>query len=293
MAYLREIACELLDYCHDLPRYIYCGNSCDEDVNNILCKKQFTDEYVEYLVSNDQIDILEKINLSTQDITRDNNILIRIAAKHGSYLCAKYLVEHGADVTTCDNYAIRIISFSNNNRYMSDFIKLLVDNGADINSDNGYPIKYAAYKKNVCCLNLFIEMGANIHVDDDLPLRIAIHDTVIFDILLERSANINSDNGYILNYCLSKHLPVEHIKYLVDNGADLKLLNSTTISNIITYGNLDVIKYLINNGVNFCSINNSGYENLNNYIETINCLEYQGVNLKMLIALLYEHIRTD
>ena len=81
---------------------------------------------VEYLIDN----IIDKNKLGK---------ILYIVCEYGHDNIVKLLINHGADVTACDNRAIKSASRRGNYKV----VKLLIDNGADVTTGNNDAIRYA------------------------------------------------------------------------------------------------------------------------------------------------------
>ena len=94
------------------------------------------------------------------------------------------------------------------------------------NEDKEKLLILACEKGHLEIIFFLLENGANIHIENDEPLRIAVKNehTKIVEYLIENGANVNADE-YILSWaCETEQIKV--VKLLVDNGADLNIFTS-------------------------------------------------------------------
>jgi hypothetical protein len=71
----------------------------------------------------------------------------------------KYLIEQGADIHACCDYALR---WSARNGH-TDTVKCLIEQGADIHARCDWALRYAAGKGHTDIVKYLVEQGANIH----------------------------------------------------------------------------------------------------------------------------------
>jgi ankyrin repeat protein len=74
-----------------------------------------------------------------------------------------------------------------------ELIKVLIEYGANVNIDNGLPLKHMSWDGNIEIVDLLLKAGADVHVDNDIPLRNAFscgHVKVV-ELLLNFGANIH------------------------------------------------------------------------------------------------------
>lgn len=129
----------------------------------------------------------------------------------------KYLVENGADIHTCDDYALLL---SSEYGYL-EVVKYLIELGANIHALNEQALHLSAQYGYLKVVKYLLNQGADIHALVDHALRAAA------------------------NY---GHLEV--VKYLVENGADIHAMNDEALRLSSANGHLDVVKYLYENGAN-------------------------------------------
>jgi len=116
-------------------------------------------------------------------------------------------------------------------------------------------------------VKLLIEYGADVNTDDSYGnylLMFAHHNINIFKLLLENGADINQNgrHGSVLTdyiYENGDSLSFEHIKFLIDSGADVNfqeeanVTDETPLIQAISSGGskrLELIKFLLDNGAN-------------------------------------------
>jgi hypothetical protein len=101
-----------------------------------------------------------------------------------------------------------------------EVIKYLVENGADIHSCDDYALGCASYFGRLEVVKYLIDNGANIHGNDDASLRCASSNghLEVVKFLLENGADIHANDDYSLNYAsYNGHLEV--VEYLAKHGA--------------------------------------------------------------------------
>ena len=99
-------------------------------------------------------------------------------------------------------------------------VALLLDRGADVHYDDDGPLRDAASSGNLETVLLLLNRGADLHAVDDSPLRLSALEghleTVRF--LLDRGADVHATDGHVLASVLSdRHAAVHAL--LVERGA--------------------------------------------------------------------------
>jgi len=120
-------------------------------------------------------------------------------------------------------------------------IQMLLDNGADVHADDENPLRRAAVAGHTEIVKLLLEAGADVHVYDDSPLRsaaVAGH-TEIVKLLLAAGADVHVyDDSPLRSAAREGH--TEIVKLLLAAGADYeKCLEWAN-----RYGFLDIISLL-------------------------------------------------
>ena len=100
---------------------------------------------------------------------KDKNKALIWAAYRGYLGTIKYLVDHGADIHTDNDYALRWTAFDG---YL-EIVKYLVEHGADIHANNDFALRKASNNGHLDVVKYLVENGADIHVSNDYALRCA------------------------------------------------------------------------------------------------------------------------
>ncbi|AVG46805.1 ankyrin repeat protein [Acanthamoeba polyphaga mimivirus] len=275
-----EIVCDLLDIYQDVNV---------SDFNNVL---------LNLACYRGQYSVISKLINAGVDVTCNNNIAIKLA----SLMCNNTYTYRDDDIIM--------------------ILKILLDNGADIHLDNEFVLCNASHNIYVFKYLLQLDYKYDITIRDNYCLQKCVHnyfnniinyydkfegqefssivksgENVLFDInknefvvsdvieiLLDLGADINCNNGYIINDIVKyrdKYLIELFIKY----GANMSLLNVDSLLNIIKMMDCDIIKILMENGVDFSQLNNEPVKNLQK-INTANLLLEIGLNLEKVFELI-------
>ncbi|WP_406655755.1 ankyrin repeat domain-containing protein [Methanolobus sp. ZRKC2] len=162
---------------------------------------------------------------------------------------ALLLLKNGANVSSVDNSgktSLHLVAA----RDHIEFAELLMDYDADINAvdDQGAtPLHYSSHLGNLEITRLFINSGANIHASGEVgtPLLVA--------------ASSLHDLGYTSNWDEIESEKVKIIKLLIENGADVNVINSegeTPLHLAAGSGSLKIVKLLIENGGDVNALDN-------------------------------------
>jgi ankyrin repeat protein len=248
----------------------------DEEKKNLVIKLLIAKDKFEMFKT--IIPLYENINLMV-----DDNIFLIIAIVNRSIDIAKYLVQNGINVSSPDNFPIKLASGSS-----LEFTKLLVENGADVKADDNYPLKNAVYGHHPNIIKYLVENGADIHTSNEFPIRQAVdnQDRVTVQYLIEAGANIHAENEFALRVS-SKNGEINCVRALLEAGADVKFLGINDLVAIIHNGLYNIIQLLIDYGVDFSVVNYFNPENVDSVQKTINLLLNGGVNAKQLALIMY------
>lgn len=109
------------------------------------------------------------------------------------------------------------------------------------------PVMKAARADKYDALVYLHEQGADIHVQDELPLIIGIfnQNMDIIEYLVENNAdvNVNNEHGRPL-FLAVEHGSLEMVKYLVEHGADPSFNNHESTALAYDLGKWDILDYL-------------------------------------------------
>lgn len=218
-------------------------------------------EIVSYLVNNGAL-----IN------ARKSNALIK-SAEYGNFNITKYLIESGANILNCwFELLCYAIQYSNSEilpfilsyeikiseedlesilekiiEYEDlKFIDLLAD--YNIHFDNDKAFLFSVLYDNFTCVEYFINLGADIHVQEDKALCECIEGGFIeiFNYLIQLGASIDGEKE--INFVESDDLDI--FKYIVEYR-NLDINDEHLWKTVVHNGGENIINYLINEGVDY------------------------------------------
>ena len=126
-------------YYHDC---IWANTIDNEDLLNLFqsCADYDKIGLIHYFASINKIDIFHLLLSNYQyDLAWNDNILLKIAVTNNSDKILEYLLNNGVNVTSTDNFAIKVASSLDNNS-----LEILINYGADLTVDNNTPIKISS-----------------------------------------------------------------------------------------------------------------------------------------------------
>lgn len=162
----------------------------------------------------------------------------------------KLLLDHKADPNIYVNHDIllvNIIKKINIPQYKLlgiPLINMLIEYKANINIKNNSPLENAINCNSYEIIKILINNGTKIDAYNNILCCAVLHQTNIFDILLDNKANINIKNdegytplSYIVRYgYLENDEKIENtIKYLVERNADINILDNLKRSPLRIY----------------------------------------------------------
>ena len=140
-----------------------------------------------------------------------------------------------------------------------DEAKMLLDVGANVHYCDNYALKICAANGFLKLMKILVEYGADIHVFDDYPLRKSVandHEDVA-KYLIGKKANVNAMDNFALRMAaLNGNLII--VKMLFTAGADVH--DGEVLKNAIQNEHVDVVKLLLEYGVKIPS----NYEDIKN-----------------------------
>ncbi|AKI80333.1 putative ankyrin repeat protein [Acanthamoeba polyphaga mimivirus] len=241
--------------------------------NNIdeLCQeihnKNKVDCFMSYLVVIDDLDNFILITNKTGTCIHSNEYgYFRIAVYNNSYDIAKYLLENGANVHACNDYAItcasgfgKYVFNPEGKRDSMELVKLLINYHAMIGADTCHLINKAISANRLDVVKVLVENGADIFSNQSNLLKKAVinnnHD--ILKYLISLGIDVTEDNNSALKIAVSRGY--DCIDLLVEAGADMSALSRKDISKAILLKGSEIIEVLYNNGYDFACLN--GFSN--------------------------------
>ena len=131
------------------------------------------------------------------------------ASQNGYLEVVKYLVEQGANVSTNNDYSLRMAS-----RYGHlEVVKYLVDQGANVHARNDDALRWASRYGHLKIVKCLVEQGASIYNEHDLILAIINEHLEVVKYLVEQGTNIHAQNDRALRFA-RKNGHLEIINYL-------------------------------------------------------------------------------
>lgn len=227
------------------------------------------------LISSDKgnikiIDFLIKAGADVNQINNDNISSVMAASYHGNIEIVKLLIENGANVRLVEKNLASPLHLSFGNNCNIDIIKLLLDAGADINAKNSSlntPLFLASIKGLTKIVQLFLDYvpperfktelnvldinAENIKGYTALILAASNNNLDIVNLLLEKQANLFSNNKMSALYAASKNGHIEIVKKLISIGDNINYPienDNYAIHGAVLSGNLEIVKLLHING---------------------------------------------
>ncbi|AVL94569.1 ankyrin repeat protein [Moumouvirus australiensis] len=111
--------------------------------------------------------------------------------------------------------------------------------------------------RNIKTFDILIQLGVDIHIDNDLPLRWAARNGYfnIVEYLLNKGANCQAlDNEALISACENGFFDV--VKLLVSKGSDIQARENAAIRAATRQNHFEIVKYLIKGGADYTSLNN-------------------------------------
>jgi len=126
-----------------------------------------------------------------------------------------------------------------------DNIQMLIDEGADVHVDNDYALQWASLDGHLKIVKVLLENDADVHANEDCALRTASikgHLEVV-KLLLENGADIHVWNDYALRWT-SRYVHYKIVKLLLENGADVHADDDYALRRASENGHTEVVELL-------------------------------------------------
>ena len=193
------------------------------------------------------------------------------AAEHGHLAIVRFLVEHGADPNSKNVKGGTPLTHACEFGAAVETVEYLLGRSVDLEprADDGFtPLVAAAYQGHTDIIDVLIEAGANIHVDDDAPLEwAALFDQLgSVECLLAAGADPDSRLGRASTALIAAVTDARPnrdkiINALLDSGADVNRGRSdsaTALHEAAETGQVDVIKLLVERGADVAVATDQG-----------------------------------
>jgi len=164
------------------------------------------------------------------------------SSKTGDLEKVKTLVEGGANIHVCNDYAVRLAS---ENGHL-EVVKYLVEQqGANIRACYDYALRYASYNGHLEVVKYLYDKGADIHTCNNDAVCCASYNghLEVVKYLVEQGADIHACNDYAL-CCASQNGHLEVVMYLVEQGADIHAEDNYALCCASQNGRSKVVEYL-------------------------------------------------
>ena len=171
-----------------------------------------------------------------------------------------------------ENYNQLLIDSSKNDDMI--LVKLSLEKGADIHVNNNEPLKVAGKNGHFNIIKFLVENGANVQ-DDVLGSAIWRGNLDIVKYLVNHGADVHERNDLTLAWASSSG-NLNIVKYLLDHGVDIHANDDMAISWASSQGHLNVVKYLVSRGANIHTPGTLYHAHLKNQSEVVDYLISQG-----------------
>lgn len=219
--------------------------------------------------------LLNNLNVN---IDYNNYSILKTCIDNNNYDFIHYLADNNFDFSVCDNIAIKLTTSVR-------IMQILIENGVDIHVDNEFALKSAVFRNNIECFDLLIQSGADISAAGEEILLLAI-DKIrqnqkhfhILEKILSSGFNINLNNSYLINMALCRSVDIEFIEFLLINGANINQITIHTMAGVINRRMYEHVKLLGDWGYDFSIINKHTYCDDTKLVDMYNYLIGSGVS---------------
>lgn len=184
-------------------------------INQVLSSIKYTDEILSNSIKRKDFQVTRSIIYFNENKTFLNNLLLSSNSFSyvDKYKIIKLLISFGAN-----SYDEILLSASKQGH--NKIIKLVLVSGADVHVNNDAPLRYACLKNQVRSVKLLIKHGADIHAENDEALIYACKygNLKVVKILLAYGAKIHTRYDRVLKIaCKSNNVKI--VRLLLKSGA--------------------------------------------------------------------------
>jgi len=131
-------------------------------------------------------------------------------------------------------------------------IQMLLDNGANVHADDDSPLRNAAREEYTEIVKVLLDAGADVHTGGDYVLRSAavLGHTEIVKALLEAGADVHAwDDSPLRSAARKGH--TEIVKLLLAAGADVHAYDDIPLISAAEEGHTEIVKLLLEAGADY------------------------------------------
>jgi ankyrin repeat protein len=174
---------------------------------------------------------------------------------------------------------IQLLSATKNGDLIN--VKSLIEQGANIHYDNDRPLKNSVSGGYLDIVKYIVERWIDIQENDNLlKLSAESGHIEVVKYLVERGMNVHISDNYALKVSAENgHLEV--VKYLIEQGADIHVLNEHALSWSARFGHLDIVKYLIIDYNMVVKKETLTYFKNNNLVDALSIINSSELNSKL------------
>ena len=202
-------------------------------------------------------------------ITNKLNMTIEEIKKILILLISKY----DFDITYDNNMAIQGCCFDDD----PEIISLLIELGADIHANNDSLFNNACSTRNIILVKFllqYVDLSKNNRV---LRVCVSNDDIELVNILLEAGIDPNYKRTKAL--LISSHRNYEITKLLLEYGANVNARNGAALVNATLHGKHDIVELLISYGANLgCFAERKSTNGMKDFEKTCNLLMSEGID---------------
>jgi len=208
------------------------------------------------LLKDNYIELTKK---ETQDLLKNLNKSEKLQV--GFYTKNKLLIKRAIREKLDLSGQTEVLWWGIQNNYI-DIIKLVAKSGIDNRVlEKEYFLQHAIDKKQKNIIEILIESGVNIHIDNDTPL-IELCNAQEFELMklfVQNGANIHAqDDMCLITTCINGNLEI--FKYLINNGANIHAQNELALRLACANGHIKIVKMLLDLGAEVNANNYLAYQ---------------------------------
>jgi len=203
---------------------------------------------------------------------------VMTASLNGHYKVVSALIKKGVSVDTLDESLMKAIAASSDTQ-TKETVNVLLDAGADVHVQDDYPLRRAVMENAYDIVEILLKAGANVHVNNEFPLTYAVmhmHKDMV-KLLIDHGADVHALHDYAIRVASERnHPPV--VSLLVDAGADVDAMGGEPLILACKNGHRLVAEILVKAGATI-SVDHLKIAVLHSYANIVKLLIDNGVKV--------------
>jgi hypothetical protein len=242
----------VFSFAYSLPPYIatllHQGNHHQDIINNETNgSKNLALEILRYYIYHAKNNLINNIIMEFDiDINTHDNILLKVAICCRNYEITEYLLKSSSNVDY--TFLLKLLTCGDH----ANIMQLLIDYNADIHMDDDFPLRIHVHRNNINTVKVLLDADANIHADNDYAIRKSVANSnsdLIFQLLM-LGAHVNALDDHAFRLSVYTGNIDLTWKLLENHGVDIHANCNWAIQHGVKKSDMEMVKLLLEFGAN-------------------------------------------